>query len=415
VSDQSVVDVLNAVRIGGASSRQEVASQTGLGRAAVAQRVSDLVDIGLITETGVGPSTGGRPPRHLSFRTDAGHLLVGYLGATSLDVALVTAGEQILARCSEPIDIASGPDVVLDRLEMLFEAVREEAGRPAGPLWGIGVAVPGPVEFSSGRPIAPPIMPGWDRYPLRERLTHRFRVPVWVDNDVNAMAVGEWRHGVAQGHKNVVFLKIGTGIGAGLISDGRLHRGAQGSAGDVGHIQVSDDPSIVCRCGNLGCLEAIAGGGALARDGERATRDGGSAWLSQVLARSGTVTARDLAEGASHGDVASIELLRTCGQHVGLTLAGIVNFFNPSLIVIGGGVAEAGDLLLAALRQVIYGRSLPLATRSLVIARSTLGDLAGLLGLATMVLDELFSPELLPIWIGEGRPAVLAMELAGRG
>ena len=410
-----MVEVLNAVRLGGATSRQEVANLTGLGRAAVTQRVSDLVGVGLITEAGVGPSTGGRPPRQLSFRADAGHLLVGFLGATSLDVALVTAGNEILARCSEPIDIASGPDVVLDRLEMLFDAVRDQAGRSPGPLWGIGIAVPGPVEFSSGRPIAPPIMPGWDRYPLRERLTHRFRVPVWVDNDVNAMAIGESRHGVAQGHRNVVFLKIGTGIGAGLISDGRLLRGAQGSAGDVGHIRVTDDPSIVCRCGNQGCLEAIAGGGALARDGERATREGRSAWLTHVLADSGAVTARDLADGASHGDVASIELLRACGRHVGQMLAGIVNLLNPSLIVIGGGVAEAGDLLLASLRQVIYGRSLPLATRSLVISRSTLGDLAGQLGLAAMVLDELFSPELLPIWIGEGRPAVLAMELADHG
>ena len=145
-----------------------------------------------------------------------------------------------------------------------------------GRLWGIGIGVPGPVEFGSGRPISPPIMPGWDGYPIRERFTQRYRAPVWVDNDVNLLALGEWRSGVASGHDNVVVVKIGTGIGAGIISDGRLHRGAQGSAGDVGHIQVTDDPAVLCRCGNVGCLEALAGGAALGRAGEAAASTAGA-------------------------------------------------------------------------------------------------------------------------------------------
>ena len=132
--------------------------------------------------------------------------------------------------------------------------------------------MPGPVEFESGRPISPPIMPGWDGYPIRERFAARYGAPVWVDNDVNVLALGEWRSGVAAGHDDVVVVKIGTGIGAGIISDGHLHRGAQGSAGDVGHIQVDDDPTVVCRCGNIGCLEALAGGAALGRAGEAAAR-----------------------------------------------------------------------------------------------------------------------------------------------
>ena len=139
-----------------------------------------------------------------------------------------------------------------------------------GALWGIGIGVPGPVEFATGRPVSPPIMPGWDGYPIRERFAARYGAPVWVDNDVNVLALGEWRSGVAAGHDDVVVVKIGTGIGAGIISGGRLHRGAQGSAGDVGHIQVVDDPAVVCRCGNIGCLEALAGW-----RGARAARRGG--------------------------------------------------------------------------------------------------------------------------------------------
>jgi glucokinase-like ROK family protein len=235
-------------------------------------------------------------------------------------------------------------------------------------------------------------MPGWDRYPVRERFEARFGVPVWVDNDVNVMALGEWRHGVARGHANVVFVKLGTGIGAGLISDRQLHRGAQGSAGDVGHIQVSEDPSSVCRCGNIGCLEAMTGGAALARDATAAAREGRSPRLAEVLAARGSVGAADVAVAAAHGDPVSVDLLQRAGRQVGSMLAGVVNFFNPSLIVIGGGVAQAGDLLLAAIRETVYARSLPLATRDLLVQRSSLGGVGGVTGAAAMVIDELFAP-----------------------
>ena len=166
------------------------------------------------------------------------------------------------------------------------------------------------MEFATGRPISPPIMPGWDGYAIRDRFAARYRAPVWVDNDVNALALGEWRAGVAQGHDNVVVVKIGTGIGAGIISDGRLHRGAQGSAGDVGHIQVSDDRSVVCRCGNTGCLEALAGGDALGLQGEAAARSGRSRRLAAALEEHGAVSAEDVARAAAFGDPVAVELLQ---------------------------------------------------------------------------------------------------------
>jgi len=401
----ALVAVLDEVRLSRGRSRAELVARTGLGRAIVARRVGELVDRGLVVEGDPGPSTGGRPPRQLAFRADAGHVLVADLGATSVDVAVTTLDGRILAHHDEPADIADGPDHALGRVGELFDGLLGSVGALPGRLWGIGIGVPGPVEFRTGRPIAPPIMPGWDGYPVRERLADRYAAPVWVDNDVNLLALGEWRAGVAAGHDNVVVVKIGTGIGAGIISDGRLHRGAQGSAGDVGHIQVLDDERVVCRCGNIGCLEALAGGAAVARDAEAAARDGRSERLRAALDRTGRVTAEDVAVAASFGDPVATALLQSAGRRVGVMLASIVNFFNPSLIVVGGGVAQSGDLLLAAIRETVYRRSLPLATRDLLIQRSSLGGLAGVIGASAMVVDRLFARESMARWIGAGAPS----------
>jgi glucokinase-like ROK family protein len=407
----ALVTVLDEIRLGRSSSRSELVDRTGLSRAIVAQRVGELVERGLVAEGDVGPSTGGRPPRRLTFRSDCGHVLVADLGATSVDVAVTTLDGRILGHHDEPARIEDGPERCLDRVDTLFDTlVRTTQGLP-GRLWGIGIGVPGPVEFETGRPISPPIMPGWDGYLIRERFAARHQAPVWVDNDVNVLALGEWRSGVAAGHDNVVVVKIGTGIGAGIISDGHLHRGAQGSAGDVGHIQVVDDPTVVCRCGNIGCLEALAGGAAIGQAGAAAAVDGRSPRLRAALDQRGTITAEDVARAASFGDPVAVALLQSAGRLVGSMLASVVNFFNPSLIVVGGGVANSPDQLLAAIRETVYRRSLPLATRDLLIQRSSLGGLAGVIGASSMVVDQLFARESIARWIGAGDP-VGAPELA---
>ena len=410
--DPTLTAVLDAIRRGRCRSRVDVSRRTGLSRTVVAQRVGELVERGLVTEIGIGPSTGGRPPRQLRFAAGSGHLLVADLGATSIAVAITDLDGRILHMEEEPSDIADGPDAIIGRVETLFDALNARPER-RGTLRGIGIGVPGPVEVDTGRPVAPPIMPGWDGYPIRERLGDRYGAPVWVDNDVNVMALGEWQYGEAQGHENVVFIKIGTGIGAGLISDGLLHRGAQGAAGDVGHIGVIGHNGVVCRCGNVGCLEAVAGGAALARDGEAAANEGRSPALLAALRREGRVTARDVAEAATRGDATSVELLQRAGRYVGHSLASIVNFFNPSLIVIGGGVAASGDLFIAAIREIVYGRSLPLATRDLSIRRSSLGTRAGVMGAAAMVLEGIFSPEGISTWSPE--PSIAPREAVAGG
>ena len=401
----ALVTVLDEIRLGRSRSRSELVVRTGLGRAIVAQRVSELVDRGLVIEGDPGASTGGRPPRQLAFHSDAGHVLVADLGATSIDVAVTSLDGRILGHHDEPARIEAGPEACLDRVDVLFDSLLRTTQGVPGRLWGIGIGVPGPVEFESGRPISPPIMPGWDGYPIRERFTERYQAPVWVDNDVNVLALGEWRAGIAAGHDNVVLVKVGTGIGAGIISDGHLHRGAQGSAGDVGHIQVVDDPTVICRCGNVGCLESLAAGAALARDGEAAALDGRSPRLRLAYDQHGSVSAQDVSLAASFGDAIAVALIADAGRRIGSMLASIVNFFNPSLIVIGGGVANSPDLFLASIRESVYRRSLPLATRDLLIQRSSLGGLAGVIGASSMVGDQLFARESIGRWLAAGEPS----------
>src|SRR3954469_22938695 len=278
----TLAPVLAAVRTGGLRTRPELVRELGLGRNVVSQRVGQLLDLGLLDEGVLAPSTGGRPSRELRFRSEAGCLLVAELGATDLQVGLSDLDGELIEQRVERCDVAAGPERTLGRLEQLFDELL--AARPAGrPLWGVGLGVPGPVEFSQGRPIAPPIMPGWDAYPVRDRLSAHYQAPAWIHNDVNVMVLGELRAGIGRSEQELMYVKVGSGIGAGLISGGRLHRGAQGTAGDIGHVSVMDDESVLCRCGNTGCLEALAGGYALARDGLAAAQSGRSDALAAVL------------------------------------------------------------------------------------------------------------------------------------
>jgi glucokinase-like ROK family protein len=401
----ALIAVLEEIRHDHAHTRPELMHRTGLSRAVVSQRVGELLDRGLIEDREVAASTGGRAPRLLRFKANAGYLLVADLGATSIDVAITDLSGRVLAHWEEPARIADGPHVILGRVEALFDELLKHTSDLPGELWGVGIGVPGPVEFRSGRPVSPPLMPAWDGYPVRDRFCERFRAPTWVDNDVNVMALGERRSGIARGHENVIFIKLGTGIGAGIIVGGRLHRGAQGCAGDVGHIQVGD--SVICACGNVGCLEALAGGAALARDAEAAARAGRSPMLQEILRAKGALEAADVVVAAGQADATSIELVGGAGRLIGRALAMIVSVFNPSLVVVGGGMSKAGDALLASIKETIYGRSLPLATRDLIVQRSALEGLGGVVGAATMVVDQLLSREALAVWLEGGTPATL--------
>jgi glucokinase-like ROK family protein len=287
----------------------------------------------------------------------------------------------------------------LDHLETLIE--QTVAGSPVSQadIVGLGVGLPGPVEFASGRAISPPIMPGWNNYPVRNRLADRFGVHVVVDNDVNTMAIGEQRAGLARGIDDFVFVKVGTGIGAGIFSNGLLHRGADGAAGDIGHIAVEPGSAVLCRCGRYGCLEAYAGGAALARQAQEAAMSGQSKYLADLLGTpDGSLTADHITSGASTGDPECLRLLDQAAWRLGQAMSGCVNFFNPSLIVFGGGVSRAGHLLLPGIRQAVLKLSLPLATRDLRIDITRLGDTAGTIGAAFAVIDQLLRADRFEWW-----------------
>jgi glucokinase-like ROK family protein len=246
------------------------------------------------------------------------------------------------------------------------------------------------VDFHSGVPVSPPIMPGWDGYPVRDALSREFGAPVLLDNDVNVMALGEQHNGVARSASDFLFVKIGTGVGCGIVVERHLYRGADGCAGDIGHIRL-DPNGPVCACGNHGCLEAYFGGAALARDATAAARSGRSDVLAQLLEEHGTLTAEHVSLAITQGDAFALQLARDGGRRVGDVLASLVSFFNPGLIVIGGGVAGLGHALLAEIRSVIYRQSLPLATGNMPVVLSELGGDAGVIGAARLISDAVYA------------------------
>lgn len=368
-------------------SRVDLSERIGLSRTTIAAELKGLHDSGIVTEAGPAASRGGRRSTLVRLAEDLGFLGVD-IGSTSIDLAVTDARLRVLAHVAEDQDIAKGPQVILARVRTLVGQLREQL--PGNQIIGAGVGVPGPVDFDRGQPSSPPIMPGWDRYPVRDNLARLLDVPVVVDNDVNVMALGELHAGVAQRARTLLFVKIGTGIGCGIVVDGSIYRGVDGCAGDIGHIQATES-GPVCACGNIGCLEAVFGGAALARDGTEAARTGRSATLAALLDGRQQVNAADVAHAAAAGDAEAIRLMRSGGRRLGQVLAGLVSFFNPAMIVIGGQVASNGHDLLTEVRDVIYRRALALATTNMPVVASELGGDAGVIGAARMAFDENFA------------------------
>jgi glucokinase-like ROK family protein len=378
--------LLRLLRDEGPRSRAELGELAGMARSKLEAELVRLKQVGLVQEGGKAASRGGRRSTLVELSSFL-HFGGIDLGATSIRVAIMNAKLQVEAHVAEPMEIRRGPEQVLARASELIEKLARDQGVQ---LTGIGVGVPGPVRFLDGMPVSPPIMPGWHEYPVRDLLARRFGCPVLVDNDVNVMAVGEHWGGVAKSVDNYLFVKIGTGIGCGIMIRGQVYRGIDGCAGDIGHINVDPD-GPVCACGNSGCLEAMFGGAALVRDALAAARSGASPPLAERLAGKQAITPEDVGQCAAEGDPVAIGLIRDGGRRVGLVLAGLVSFFNPSMIVIGGGLAGLGHLLLAEIRGVVYRRSLPLATGNLPIVLSELGPSAGAVGAAVMISDHVFS------------------------
>ncbi|MEU6974179.1 ROK family protein [Kitasatospora aureofaciens] len=369
--------LLAILRDGQARTRAELMQLTGLARSTVSQRLDALLDQQWIVPTDDAISSGGRPAVAFAFNAGARIVLTADLGATHARIAVTDMTTRVLAERSQDMPIIEGPEHVLGWLVEEFTSLLAESGHTLADVCGVGIGLPGPVEHTTGRPVNPPIMPGWDGFDVPGWLGPRIAAPVLVDNDVNIMALGEhWAASPEVAH--LLFVKVGTGIGSGIITEHRLHRGAQGAAGDIGHIRVASAADQLCRCGNTGCLEAVAGGAALAA---RLREDGTDA-----------ADGRDVVRLVRSGNPKAIQLIRQAGRDIGDVLATLVNFFNPGLIIIGGDVADAGEHLLAGVREVIYRRSLPLATQHLTIRGRQLGDRAGVIGASVMVIEHVLSP-----------------------
>jgi glucokinase-like ROK family protein len=379
--------LLRLLRDQGARSRAELGDVVHLSRSKLAVELDRLVELGLVEPAGLAASRGGR--RSNIVRLSRHLRLIGIdIGATSIDVAVTDGALEILGHVSMSCSVREGPDAVLDHALDLVGKLRGQG--LVDEIHGAGIGVPGPVSFRDGVPVVPPIMPGWDRFPVREVVSQKLGCPVLVDNDVNLMALGEVHAGLARSVEDFLLVKIGTGVGCGIVVDGQIYRGMSGSAGDIGHIRV-DDNGPTCVCGNTGCLEAYFSGAALARDALAAARSGRSAFFAQRLEQAGELTAIDVADAVAAGDPVGVRMVREGGRRVGQVLAGLISFFNPGLVVIGGGVAGLGHVLLAEIRSVVYRRSPPLATGNLPIVLSELGDTAGVLGATRLISDHIFS------------------------
>jgi glucokinase len=372
--------LLQLVRDGRPRTRAELSAETGLARSTIAERVDLLMAAGLLRHADKGRSTGGRPPSLFAFNPRARVVLAADIGATHVKLALTDLAGEVLAEDDHAQDIASGPTAVLGHVQDRALAMLRRLGRTPEDLLGVGIGLPGPVEHSSGRPTNPPIMPGWDGFDVPGFVRSRLDTVTLVDNDVNIMALGEHRTQWPE-QPQLILVKVATGIGSGLILDGRLHRGSQGVAGDMGHVRLPHGPGVadvLCRCGNVGCLEAVASGAAIA-----------ARLTGQGIEAKGSA---DVVALARNGSVPTLQQVRQAGRDIGEVLATAVSLINPSVIVIGGALSQAGEHLIAGVREVVYQRSLPLATEHLRIVQSRAGDQAGVFGAAFMVIEHALAP-----------------------
>ncbi|MEU0154996.1 ROK family transcriptional regulator [Micromonospora fulviviridis] len=359
---------LSLLASGTVTSRADLIEALQVAPSTVTSVVRRLLEEGVILEEGVGRSTGGRRPRILRLRETKGILAVAELGGRHARVGLCAPDGGLRTTEEVAIDIAAGPAEVFEVVGATVDRL-QAATAPGQELLGVGVALPGPVEFPGGRLIGPARMPGWSGVDARARLAERFPVPVVVDNDAKAAAIGEY---VTRRDEfgDMIYVKAGTGIGACLVSGGQIYRGGRGLSGDVTHVRVADSGERECSCGSRGCLETVASGAALAR---QLAEQGSSA-----------TTIREIVAAVSDADPTVVTMVRHAGRQLGVALSGLVNFLNPDAVVIGGALSSL-DVYVAATRGMLYERCLPSMTQSLTIEASVAGPDAALVGLGHLL------------------------------
>lgn len=365
--------VLALIREHGALTRGDVLDITGLSRMTVSTRIDALLDAGLIAERGMERVTGGRPSKRLEFNTAHAAVLTASVDTTHTTVAVTDLAGRVLAEERVDVAVADGPDQTLNAIAARARALLEATPRLDG-VSGIGISVPGPVDPDTGRPSQPPIMPGWDAYPIVEHLNDALGIPVLVANDADAAALGEQRRAHPDS-RSLCFLKVSSGIGTGIVIGGKVYQGTDGGAGDIGHVKIAEYDGLVCQCGAHGCLAAGASGRAVAQ--------------SLSLLGKSALSASDVGAYLAAGDPDAARLTQEAGRAIGEVVAMVVSLLNPGEVVLGGMLASAP--LLTGVRETLYPRSLPRATRHLTVSLSTLGQQAATVGLAALVVDREYS------------------------
>jgi predicted NBD/HSP70 family sugar kinase len=371
----SVGEVFALIRELRVTTRAELVTRTSLSRTAVTARVAALVELGLVAEAERAPSTGGRPATTLSFDADAGIVLCVAIGISRTRMAVCNLAGEIVATADIDQEVALGPDDLLPdvvkRLDVLL------ADRPDVPVYGIGVSLPGPVDRERGCSRDSPILRGWDGVPLRPYFEELSNAPVLLDNDANAIALGE-RGGKLERIDDLLVLKVSTGLGAGIIAGGALQRGTSQAAGEFGHNKTQAAVGLSCRCGDTGCLEAIAAGWAV---------------VHALQQRGYSVRhMRDVVELAHAGDPEVRRMIRDSGRHIGEVVAAAVNLLNPKVLVIAGDLAGAYEIFVAGLRETLYGNATAMSTRELEVVQAAHAGHSAVVGTAAMVLEEVLSP-----------------------
>ncbi len=367
-------DVFDLIRHGRARTRGDILDVTGLSRMTVAQRVDALLAAGLIREAGADRASGGRRPTRLEFDVQHSVVVSATVDTTHSRTALTDLSGRILADRHVDVPVDAGPEKVLSAIADAAHDLLADADLPTSRVSGVGVSVPGPVDPHTQRPSQPPIMPGWDAYPVAEHLHDVLPYPVLVENDANAMALGEYSTGYLD-CRALCLVKVSTGIGTGIVIDGRVYQGIDGGAGDIGHVRLAGHPEAVCQCGARGCLAAVASGRAVAR----------ALTAAGIPASSG----RDVRDLLARGDVTAMRLTQEAGRVIGGVVATVVCLLNPGVLLIGGALASSP--LISGVRETLYPLSLPRATRHLDVRLAARAEDAGIIGMTRMVVDQVFA------------------------
>jgi glucokinase-like ROK family protein len=368
----------------GGISRADLARRMGLTRAAVTSIVNDLMAEKLVREAENGHAAGGRRPILLEINPKRGYLVGIDMGATHLGMVITDFSAHILSDMEIPFDVTLGPQKSLEIMNEHMQKCLSEVGITKKEMVAVGLGVPGPVAVDTGSVSAPPIMPGWDDYPIRDHLKDIWGVPIALGNDAEYGALGEWAYGAARGVRNLVYIKIGTGVGAGLLLDGHIYRGATGSAGEIGHITIKENGPR-CSCGSYGCLEALAGGHAIALKAREAIESGRRTQLLSIDKK--LLSAKDVALAARLGDLVAQQIVTEVGGYLGIAVANLINLVNPDMIVIGGAVSQMGDMLLEPIRKLVRERSLRFSAQNVRITTAVLGRRSSSMGAIVQVLN----------------------------